>query len=76
VSIQKPKQTMAFKPWLTQRFFDMTLEKYKDIFNGNIHGNSSISNTQKEYFELQKKEYENLKVAEDILNELRMLVKK
>lgn len=41
-----------------------TLEDYRKIFLGNIYDNNFVMNNVNEFYKLQKKEYENLKIEE------------
>ncbi|MBT6690622.1 HAD family hydrolase [archaeon] len=50
---------------------DISLDEYKDIFNGNIYKDKTITpESYSEFFELQRKEFEDLEIKEDIRNEL------
>jgi len=50
---------------------NLSLEKYKDIFNGNIYKHEAITEeASNKFFELQKKEFDNLRIEESIKKEL------
>jgi len=56
---------------------ELSLEEYKDIFNGNIYKHKSIDQESVDkFFELQKKEFENLEIERDIKEELLKLKEK
>ena len=49
----------------------LSLEEYKDFFNGNIHEHKKITpEIAERYFELQKKEFEKLEIEKEIKKEL------
>lgn len=54
-----------------QIFPEMTLEEYKDMFDGNFYAGKKITPAIiKKFFELQKEEFKNLKIERAIKSEL------
>ncbi|MCF7861407.1 HAD hydrolase-like protein [Candidatus Woesearchaeota archaeon] len=55
---------------------ELTLDEYKDFFNGNLYANKKVTREASEqYFKLQHDIYKTLKVEEDIKSELHSLNK-
>jgi phosphoglycolate phosphatase len=52
-------------------FPGITLNEYKDFFNGNIYDHKKVTpKASKKYFEMQEEEFKKLKIENEIKNEL------
>lgn len=56
---------------INRQLLDISVEEYKDMFNGNIYRDNRITPEKaKEFFEIQNKEFKKLVIDETIKNEL------